>query len=59
MHINTYLWKYNDNSLTLKDGDDMNYLDGYHTNERGFQLIHDQLEQILANNEVVREAKGK
>mgnify|MGYP002521493434 CR=1 FL=1 len=43
----------------LKDGDDMNYVDGYHTNERGFQLIHDQLEQILANNEVVREAKGK
>lgn len=23
LHINTYLWKYNDNSLTLKNGDDI------------------------------------
>lgn len=42
----------------LKDGDDVNYVDGYHTNERGFQLIQEQLDRILANNEVIREIKG-
>lgn len=50
-----------DNVVTidpLKDGDDENYVDGYHTNERGSQLIQDQLEQILDNNEVIRETKG-
>lgn len=43
----------------LKDGDDANYVDGYHTNERGFQLIYDQLVQILKKNEVIRETERK
>ncbi len=41
----------------LIDGDDVNYVDGYHTNGKGFQLVYNKIEKVLFDNEIIREIK--
>lgn len=41
----------------LSEGDDINYVDGYHTNDKGFQIVFNQLEKVLIENEVICKTK--